>query len=108
MRLFDADKLNMKINKRLTKLIAGRMIKSFNLKGQLLVIVFEDGSIIKIKTPLSELPAELKPSTVKTVYQSDDLLQMEFEDAPNVQIKLAEPASSVMLRDGKGVMEYAD
>ena len=108
MRLFDADEQNMKINNRLTKLIAGRMIKSFNLKGQLLVIVFEDGSIIKIKTPLSELPAELKPSTVKTVYQSDDLLQMEFEDAPNVQIKLAEPASSVMLRDGKGVMEYAD
>ena len=98
----------MKINRKLTKLVAGRTIKSFDLKDQLLVIIFEDGSIIKIKTPLSELPAELKPSTIKAMYQSDDLLQMEFEDATNVQIKLAEPTSSVMLRDGKGVMEYAD
>jgi len=98
----------MKINKKLTKLIAGRTIKSFELNDQLLVIVFDDGSIIKIKTPLSELPAELKPSTIKVVYQNDDLIQMEFEDATSVQINLAEASSSVMLRDGKGVMEYAD
>lgn len=98
----------MVINKKLTKLVVGRSIKSFELSGNLLEIIFTDGSTMKIKTALSEIPAGLKSSTVKAVHQKDDLFQFEFEDNSIAEIKLAEAASSVMLRDGKGVMEYAD
>lgn len=98
----------MIVNKKLTNLIAGRIIKSFDLSSNILTIVFTNGSIIKIKTPLSEIPAELKPSTIKTIHQKDDLFQIEFDDHSIAEIKLAEAASSVMLRDEKGVMEYAD
>jgi hypothetical protein len=98
----------MKVNRKLTKLITGRTLKSFDLKDNLLVITFEDDSIIKIKTPLTELPKELQPSKIKDVFQDDNVIQFEYEDKTTAEIKLAEPASSVMLRDGKGVMEYAD
>ncbi len=98
----------MIINKKLTKLVAGRIIKSLDLNDNILAIIFTNGSTMKIKTALPEIPTDLKLSTIKAIHQKDDLFQIEFDDNSIAVIKLAEAASSVMLRDGKGVMEYAD
>lgn len=50
----------------------------------------------------------IKGRVVQSVDQSDNDLLIHFEDGSTLHIKLAEPTSSVMLRDKQGKMEYAD
>jgi hypothetical protein len=45
---------------------------------------------------------------IKTAQQSGNDLVLECEDGSTVHIKLAEPTSSVMVRDAQNKMEYAD
>jgi hypothetical protein len=46
--------------------------------------------------------------TVCAVGQQEAALSIEFSDGSTLHIKLADPASSVMLRDKAGKLEYAD
>jgi hypothetical protein len=46
--------------------------------------------------------------TVREVRQEEAALAVDFSDSSTLQIKLADPASSVMLRDKAGKLEYAD
>jgi hypothetical protein len=50
----------------------------------------------------------IKGRTVKQVRQEGSVLHLDFEDDSTMEIKLAEETSSVMVRDGKNKMEYAD
>ena len=50
----------------------------------------------------------IKGRKIQAVQQSDTDLILQFEDGSTVRIKLAEPTSSVMVRDGQNKMEYAD
>lgn len=45
---------------------------------------------------------------VDKVRQEDAVLYLDFTDGSTMQIKLADPASSVMIRDKSGKLEYAD
>jgi hypothetical protein len=45
---------------------------------------------------------------VSGVRQEGEALYLDFSDGSTLQIKLADPASSVMLRDKAGKLEYAD
>jgi hypothetical protein len=45
---------------------------------------------------------------VSTVRQDGAVLHLDFADGSTLQVKLADPASSVMLRDKDGKLEYAD
>jgi len=93
-------------NRKLTKLIAGRTIASTEVQDKLL-IHFTDGSIIKIKTG-APWQGDVAQRTIKGVRQTDEVISFDFTDKTSMEVRLAEPGSSVMLRDGKGVMEYAD
>jgi hypothetical protein len=46
--------------------------------------------------------------TISGVRQEATALYLDFSDGSTLQVKLADPASSVMLRDKLGKMEYAD
>ena len=46
--------------------------------------------------------------TVKAVRQTDDLLDIDFEDGSTLEIRLKEPTSSVMVRDKDHKLQYAD
>jgi hypothetical protein len=46
--------------------------------------------------------------TVKAVRQTDDLLDIDFEDGSTLEIRLKEPTSSVMVRDKEHKLEYTD
>jgi hypothetical protein len=101
----------MALNKKLTPILAGRTIKSIEQADNLLSVHFADGSIMKIKTSAPATPAAigmLKDHTVESIRQKGATLTLVFNDATSALIALAEATSSVMLRDGKGVMEYAD
>jgi hypothetical protein len=58
--------------------------------------------------PNHKLTNVIKGRKVQAVQQSDTDLILQFEDGSNMRIKLAEPTSSVMVRDTQNKMEYAD
>jgi hypothetical protein len=45
---------------------------------------------------------------ISAVRQEAAVLHLDFADGSSLQVKLADPASSVMLRDKDGKLEYAD
>lgn len=98
----------MAANHKLTTVIKGRTIKIASAGEGTLALTFDDSSIMKIKVA-TQIPSEaLNGHTIKGVRQSGTTMNLDFTDGSNVQITLAEATSSVMLRDGKGTMEYTD
>ena len=59
-------------------------------------------------TPNHKLTNVIKERKVQAVQQSDTDMILQFEDGSTMRIKLAEPTSSVMVRDAQNKMEYAD
>jgi hypothetical protein len=55
-----------------------------------------------------KLTAVIAGRTVSGARQDGPALYLDFADGSTLQIKLADPASSVMLRDRQGKLEYAD
>ena len=98
----------MALNRKLTPIIKGRQIASIEQTDQLLSIHFGDGSIMKIKTSAPVVIDALKDHTVKSVRQKGAALTIVFDDETSTLVALADPGSSVMLRDAQGVLEYAD
>jgi len=96
------------LNRKLTPLIAGRVVKSAVQTDNVLNIGFGDGSALRIKTAGPEQVNIAPGSTVKAVRQTANGLNLDFADGSSVEIKLAEATSSVMLRNGAGALEYAD
>jgi hypothetical protein len=97
-------------NQKLTPIIAGRTIAQIGWEAATAVLHFDDGSVMRIQTPASPTPdaPPMKLGTVRAVRQSTAAIAFDLQDGSTVQIPLAEATSSVMLRDAKGAMEYAD
>jgi hypothetical protein len=55
-----------------------------------------------------KLTSVIQGRKIKTAQQSGNDLVLECEDGSTLHIKLAEPTSSVMVRDAQNKMEYAD
>jgi hypothetical protein len=98
----------MALNRKLTPIIKGRIIESIEQTDKLLSIHFGNGSIMKIKTSTSAAIDALKEHTVKSVRQKGATMTLVFDDETTAPIALADPGSSVTLRDAKGVLEYVD
>ncbi len=98
----------MALNRKLTPIIAGRTVKSAVQADTVLTVGFADGSTMRIKTTAAKAAAIPVGAAVKAVRQTDDALTLVFADGSSASIALAEATSSVMLRNGAGVMEYAD
>ncbi len=98
----------MAANKKLTSVIRERTIKTASAGGGLLKITFDDSSAMKIKTGAAITTDAISGRTVKSVRQQGTTMNLDFTDGSSVMVTLAEATSSVMLRDGKGALEYAD
>lgn len=96
------------LNRKLTKVIAGRMVQSADYGDRIMHITFADGSNVTIKTGPGNAPSKMENKTVLKVRQSDEMMILDFTDNTSAEIKLAEATSSVILRDAKGQLEYAD
>lgn len=95
-----------RINKKLSKIIAGRTIKHRSQVDGRIVIEFTDGSILNIK---SHDPApDIAGKVVVTIKQQALDFEIQFGDGSLLKVKLAEETSSVMLRNKEEVLEYAD
>ena len=98
----------MALNRKLTPIITGRKIESIEQADKSLSIHFGDGSIMKIKTSAPVVFDALNDHTVKSVRQKGATLTFVFDDETTSTITLADPGSSVTLRDAKGTLEYVD
>jgi hypothetical protein len=91
-------------NQKLTKVIAGRTIKSATAEPGGVLVLFDDESNMKIKTAgLATIPPGCK---VKAVHEAKAEFQIEFEDGSRAAFCLADPGSSVAVRDKSSAVEY--
>lgn len=97
-------------NQKLTPIIKGRTIAQVVWDGPAAQLHFGDGSVLRIHAAAAPAPGS-PPATlgkVLAVRQSLDTIAFDLEGPSSLQFALAEPTSCVMLRDAKGVLEYAD
>lgn len=97
-------------NQKLTRVIKGRTIAQLTWDGAAALLHFNDGSVLRIHAQ-SAPPSRAPPvvlGKVRAVRQSLETIAFDLEDGITIDIPLAEATSSVMLRDTKGSLEYAD
>ena len=98
----------MALNRKLTPVLAGRTVQSVSQENNMLWITFADGSVMKVKTSAGGSNEAITGRAVNRVRQAGNTMNIDFADGTSLAVALAEPTSSVMLRDKNGVMEYAD
>jgi hypothetical protein len=91
-------------NQKLTKVIAGRTIKVATTEPGAVLLLFDDESSMKIKTAGA---ATVSPGgKVKSVHEAKAEFKIEFEDGSTATFCLADPGSSVAVRDENNAVEY--
>jgi hypothetical protein len=91
-------------NQKLTKVITGRTIKVATTEPGSVLVLFDDQSKMKVKTAG---PTTIPPGRkVKSVHEAKAEFKIEFEDGSSVTLPLADPGSSVAVRDKNDVLEY--
>jgi hypothetical protein len=91
-------------NQKLTKVIAGRTIKALMTELGSVSVLFDDQSSMKIKTAGA---AVVSPgSKVESVHEAKADFKIEFEDGSSATFCLADPGSSVAVRDNNNAVEY--
>jgi hypothetical protein len=94
----------MQRNQKLTKVIAGRTIKAVTIEPGSVLVLFDDQSRMKIKTVGA---AAVSPgSKVKSIHEAKAEFKIEFEDGSSATLCLADPGSSVAVRDKNNAVEY--
>jgi len=94
----------MRRNQKLTKVIAGRTIKTVTNEPGNVLVLFDDQSNMKIKT--AGAVAVSPGSKVKSVHEAKADFRIEFEDGSSATLCLANPGSSVTVRDKDNAVEY--
>jgi hypothetical protein len=91
-------------NQKLTKLIAGRTVKVVTVEPGGVLVLFDDQSNMKIKTAG---PATVPPGgKIKSVQETKAEFKIEFEDGSSATLCLADPGSSIAVRDKNIAVEY--
>ena len=91
-------------NQKLTKVIIGRTVKVATVEPGGVLVVFDDRSNMKIKTVG---PATVPPGgKVKSVQETKAEFKIDFEDGSTATLCLANPGSSVAVRDKNDAVEY--
>jgi hypothetical protein len=91
-------------NQKLTKVVAGRTVKVATVEAGGVLVVFDDQSKMKIKTAGS---ATIPPGCkVKSVHEAKAEFKIDFEDGSSATLCLADPGSSVAVRDKNNAVEY--
>jgi len=88
----------------LTKVIAGRTVKAATAEPGAVLVLFADGSNMKIKTAG---PRTIPPGCkVKSVHEAKAEFKIDLEDGSSVTLRLADPGSSGAVRDKNNAVEY--
>jgi hypothetical protein len=95
----------MRRNQKLTRVITGRSVQRATAEPGKLVITFDDQSAMQIKTAGI---ADMFPpgGKIKAVLDDGVNLSIQFEDGSAINLRLADPGSSVGVRDKNNQVEY--
>jgi hypothetical protein len=91
-------------NQKLTKIIAGGTITSATVELGAVLVVFDDQSNMKIKT--AGRATILPGGKVKSVHESKAEFKIDFEEGSSATLCLADPGSSVAVRNTNNTIEY--
>jgi hypothetical protein len=95
----------MRRNQKLTNVIGGRTVQGATAEQGKLVIKFNNQSTMQVKT--GRIANTLPPGgKVKVVQEDGPELRIQFEDDSTVTFQLANPGSSVAVRDKNNQVEY--
>jgi hypothetical protein len=94
----------MQLNRKLTNVLKGRTIQSESGDEGHVVLTFDDGSTLGLK--VAGQASITAGGKVKAAHESGTDFRLDLENGPAVQVRLADPGSSVALRDKSGQVEY--
>jgi hypothetical protein len=95
----------MRRNQKLTRVIGGRTVERATAEPGKLVIKFNDQSTMQVKT--SGIAGIFPPGDkVKVVQEDGPEFRLQFEDDSTATLQLADPGSSVAVRDKNSRVEY--
>ncbi len=98
--------MNMAVNQELTDIVKDRVIQSCQLNASELLISFVDGSTVQVKIIESNSPPLHEGARIRQISEERVKLVIECEDESSIDVTLADPGSSVAVRDKADQVEY--
>jgi hypothetical protein len=96
----------MAVNHKLTHVVKDRVVQNFQLNASELLIVFVDGSTMKINIPESNSPPLREGAQIRQISEDQAKLLFECEDDSTLDLTVVDPGSSVAVRDKTYQVEY--
>jgi hypothetical protein len=96
----------METNEKLMRIIRGRSIELVSQEEGLVTIVFDDYSTMRVKVAGGPTMNRLGEGKIESVEGGSELT-LVGEDSSMATLRLAEPGSSVTVKDKSGQIEYA-
>jgi hypothetical protein len=96
----------MAVNHKLTRVLKDRVVQNFQLNAPELLLSFVDGSTMKVKIVESNSPPLREGARIRQISEDQAKLVIECEDDSAIDVTLANPGSSVAVRDKTYQVEY--
>ena len=93
-------------NHKLTNVIKGRIVQDLQMNATEVSMRFSDGSTMHVKVMESNSPPLKNGARIRTVSEKSVNFIVSCEDESQIALTLADPGSSVMVRDEDGKIEY--
>jgi len=95
-------------NHKLTNVIKGRIIEDLQMNPAEVSMRFADGSTMHVKVMQSNSPPLKNGARIRAVSEQSVNFVLSCEDGSQIALTLADPGSSVSVRDADGKIEYLD
>src|SRR3984957_13372640 len=92
------------LNRKLTHLLKGCTIQSEFGDEDHVAITFDDESTLKLR--VAGQATVSVGAKVEAVHEAGEHFQVDLDEGASVQVQLADPGSSVALRDKSGAVQY--
>jgi hypothetical protein len=93
-------------NRKLTNVIKGRIIEDLQMNPAEVSVRFSDGSTMCVKVMESNSPPLKNGARIRAVAERSVNFVLSCEDESQIVLTLADPGSSVTVRDADGEIEY--
>jgi hypothetical protein len=93
-------------NHKLTNVIKSRIIEDLQMNPAEVSVRFSNGSTMRIKIMESNSPPLKNGARIRAVSEQSVKFTVSCEDESQIVLTLADPGSSVTVRDANGKIEY--
>ena len=96
----------IEFNEKLTRIVRGRTIQLVAQEEGLVTIVFHDYSTMRVKVAGGPTMNMLGEGRIESLGEGEAGLNLVGEDGCMATLRLAEPGSSITVKDENGQVEY--